>query len=44
METAYSKYAVGDEVDVRLVPNTNEVKSDLLLMSLKTTNKQQSFG
>ncbi len=44
METAYSKYAVGDEVDVRLVPNTNEVKSDLLLMSLKTSNKQQSFG
>jgi hypothetical protein len=35
MQGAYEKYHVGDEIDVALVPNINESKSDLLLMTLK---------
>lgn len=35
VESLYSKYRIGDDVDVRLVPNTNEVKGDLQLMTLK---------
>jgi ribosomal protein S1 len=35
IESQYSKYRIGDEVDCRLVPNINDVKSDLLLMALK---------
>lgn len=35
MQHEYEKYRVGDEIDVALVPNTNETKNDLLLMTLK---------
>ena len=35
MQSEYEKYKVGDEIDVVLVPNINETKSDLFLMTLK---------
>ena len=41
----YEKYKVGDEIDVSLVPNINETKSDLLLMTLKAQKTgSQSAG
>lgn len=42
-QSAYEKYHVGDEIDVSLVPNTNETKSELLLMTLKA-EKGESFA
>lgn len=35
MQGQYEKYHVGDEIDVMLVPNLNDTKSELLLMTLK---------
>jgi hypothetical protein len=42
IEASYSKYRIGDEVDIRLVPNTNEVKSNLLLMCQKQVARVSS--
>jgi len=44
METHYEKYHVGDEIDIKLVPNKNETKGDLQLLTLKSTGKKQSFS
>ena len=45
MAVDYEKYKVGDEIDVSLVPNINETKSDLLLMTLKAQKTgSQSAG
>lgn len=42
IEAMYSKYRIGDEVDTRLVPNTNEIKSKLQLMCLKQVARVSS--
>jgi len=36
MQSEYEKYKVGDEIDVALVPNINDSKSEVLLMTLKS--------
>jgi ribosomal protein S1 len=43
MQSEYEKYHVGDEIDITLVPNTNETKSELLLMTLKSA-KSENFS
>jgi len=44
MQSEYGKYHVGDEIDVSLVPNTNETKSELLLMTLKAEKSGEGFA
>lgn len=43
LQNEYEKYHVGDEIDVALVPNTNETKSELLMMTLKQ-EKGENFA